>query len=81
MTSYDAKWRHLDTPERQNIENVTVLNMSGCEKVRAMNFFLFRRFRDLHHGDWKTFKLKLAAMLGITDNHSNPLYCKGEKEK
>ena len=38
-------------------------------------------FINLHHGDRLIFKPKLAAILGITDNPSTPLYCEGEKEK
>ena len=38
-------------------------------------------FINLHHGDRKSFKPKLAAILGITDNPSNPIYCKSEKVK
>ena len=38
-------------------------------------------FINLYHGDRIIFKSKLAAILGITDNPRNPLYCEGEKEK
>ena len=38
-------------------------------------------FINLHHGDRITFRPKLASILGITDNPSNSLYCKVEKEK